>query len=46
MALMSFFCCPKWTIKEAFLAMAETGHARNVANFGTLIAFCVGYGGD
>jgi hypothetical protein len=26
--------------------MAETGHARNVANFGTLIAFCVGYGVD
>ncbi|MBP9663849.1 MAG: hypothetical protein KBD94_04460 [Pyrinomonadaceae bacterium] len=26
--------------------MAETGHARNVANFDTLIAFCEGYGGD
>ena len=26
--------------------MAETGHARNVANFGTLISFCVGYGVD
>ena len=26
--------------------MAETGHARNVANFATLISFCVGYGGD
>ena len=26
--------------------MAETGHARNVANFQTLIAFCEGYGGD
>lgn len=26
--------------------MAETGHARNVANLGTMIAFCVGYGGD
>lgn len=25
--------------------MAETGHARNVANLGTMIAFCVGYGG-
>lgn len=28
------------------IIMAETGRARNVANFGTLIAFCVGYGGD
>lgn len=26
--------------------MAETGHARNVANFDTLIAFCEGYGVD
>lgn len=26
--------------------MAETGHAKNVANFDTLIAFCEGYGGD
>ena len=26
--------------------MAETGHARNVANFEQLISFCVGYGGD
>lgn len=26
--------------------MAETGHARNVANFATLIGFCQGYGGD
>jgi len=26
--------------------MAETGHARNVAHFDTLIAFCEGYGAD
>ncbi|MEQ1605856.1 MAG: hypothetical protein ABL999_13415 [Pyrinomonadaceae bacterium] len=26
--------------------MAETGHAKNVANFGTLITFCGGYGAD
>ena len=26
--------------------MAETGHARNVANLGTMIAFCIGYGVD
>lgn len=26
--------------------MAETGHAKNVANFGQMISFCVGYGGD
>ncbi len=26
--------------------MAETGHAKNVANFATLIAFCTGYGAD
>ena len=26
--------------------MAESGHARNVSNFQTLIAFCEGYGGD
>ena len=26
--------------------MAETGHARNVSNFSTLISYCIGYGGD
>ncbi len=26
--------------------MAETGHAKNVANFATMIGFCTGYGGD
>ena len=26
--------------------MAETGHAKNVANFATMIAFCTGYGAD
>ena len=26
--------------------MAESGHARNVSNFQTLIAFCEGYAGD
>ena len=26
--------------------MAETGHARNVANFATLISYCIGNGGD
>ena len=26
--------------------MAETGQARNVSNFSTLISFCIGYGGD
>lgn len=26
--------------------MAETGHAKNIENFATLIAFCQGYGGD
>lgn len=26
--------------------MAETGHARNIEHFATLIAFCQGYGGD
>jgi len=25
--------------------MAETGHAKNVSNLGTMIAYCVGYGG-
>jgi len=25
--------------------MAETGHAKNVANFEEMISFCVGYGG-
>ena len=28
------------------IIMAETGHARNVSNFSTLISFCIGYGGD
>ena len=26
--------------------MAETGHAKNVSNFQTLITFCTGYGAD
>ena len=26
--------------------MAETGHAKNVANFETMISFCIGYGTD
>ncbi|MFN0141279.1 MAG: hypothetical protein ACKVQW_14475 [Pyrinomonadaceae bacterium] len=26
--------------------MAETGHEKNVANFGQMISFCVGYGGE
>jgi len=26
--------------------MVETGHAKNVANFKTMISFVTGYGGD
>ena len=25
---------------------SETGHAKNVANFGKLVSFCTGYGAD
>ena len=36
----------KITRKERIETMAETGHAKNVANFESMVSFVTGYGGD